>query len=69
MNAVPEELLNSPIFIVGPLRSGTTLLRLLVGNHPDIYGIGEFEYSVSQAKGNSWPAIHQFHDFWSGTKI
>lgn len=51
----------SPVFIVGPLRSGTTLLRLLVGNHPNILGIGEFEEAVSQAKVGEWPAIKDFH--------
>lgn len=53
----------SPVFIVGPLRSGTTLLRLLVGNHPDILGIGEFEEAVSQAKISGWPDIRDFHSY------
>ena len=57
------ETLQTPIFIVGPLRSGTTLLRLLLTHHPDIYIFGEFEGSVSEAVGNHWPEIHKYHDF------
>ena len=53
----------SPVFIVGPLRSGTTLLRLLVGNHPDILGMGEFEEAVSQATISGWPDIRDFHRY------
>lgn len=33
-----------PFFIVGPVRSGTTLLRLLVGHHPEICQCEEMDY-------------------------
>ena len=58
-----EQTLERPIFIVGPLRSGSTLLRLLMDHHPNINLFGEFEGAVSQAIGNSWPKIEDYHAF------
>lgn len=39
-----------PIFIVGMPRSGTTLLERILGNHPDVYGAGEFYDLVWQLR-------------------
>lgn len=58
-----NSLLEEPFFIVGPLRSGTTLLRLLVDHHPQINCFGEFEGAVSQAVGSQWPAMETYHNF------
>ncbi|MFV8782803.1 sulfotransferase family protein [Microbulbifer sp. SA54] len=55
--------LDSPVFVIGPLRSGSTLLRLLMNHHPQIYMFGEFEGAVSQAKGDDWPPIHEYWRF------
>ncbi|WP_226663874.1 sulfotransferase family protein [Microbulbifer aggregans] len=63
--AQQNEALKSPVFVIGPLRSGSTLLRLLMNHHPNIYMFGEFEGAVSQAQGNSWPNIH---DYWRFVK-
>ena len=35
---------NSPIFICGALRSGTTLLRLMIDHHPALSNPGEFDF-------------------------
>ncbi len=43
--------------IVGPLRAGTTMLRLLLDNHPRVACVGEFEESVSLASGAGWPDV------------
>lgn len=64
-SAQQNESLKSPVFVIGPLRSGSTLLRLLMNHHPDIYMFGEFEGAVSQAKGDSWPKIR---DYWRFVK-
>lgn len=55
--------LDSPVFVVGPLRSGTTMLRLLLGHHSKINGFGEFEEAVSQGTEAGWPAIGRYHQF------
>ncbi len=54
------------MFIVGPLRSGTTLLRLMLTHHPRIDCFGEFECSVSEARGDSWPELADYYR-WAET--
>jgi tetratricopeptide (TPR) repeat protein len=41
---------DSPIFIVGMPRSGTTLTEQIISSHPDIYGAGELPYLTSVEK-------------------
>lgn len=62
-NASPTR--RGPKFIIaGPLRAGTTLLRLILNNHPLIACVGEFEEAVSQAcaPGN-WPDLSTYRAF------
>jgi hypothetical protein len=50
--------------VAGPLRAGTTLLRLILDNHPSISCVGEFEEAVSQAgPGGTWPSTADYRDF------
>lgn len=37
---------NIPVFILGPARSGTTLLRVLLDSHPSLAGIDELNFST-----------------------
>ncbi len=47
----------NPFFIVGSVRSGTTMLRLMLDHHPRISCFGEFEYAVDLLDDpNSWPS-------------
>ena len=55
--------LESPVFVIGPLRSGSTLLRLLLDHHPNIHMFGEFEGAVSQARGDQWPDLEEYWHF------
>ena len=53
-----------PFFIVGCVRSGTTLLRLLLGHHPSICKCEEFDFSVEFAEDKQPPpALSDFHYF------
>jgi hypothetical protein len=52
--------MNPPVFLVGALRSGTTLLRLMLDHHPDIGMFGEFEYSVRWYEDVP-PPIEEYH--------
>ncbi|OUR61406.1 hypothetical protein A9Q74_09585 [Colwellia sp. 39_35_sub15_T18] len=61
--------LDQPVFIVGPLRSGTTLLRLMLQNHPRMNFFGEFEGAVSQAKEDSFPNINDYHQFVANDRM
>jgi hypothetical protein len=52
-----------PFFVVGAVRSGTTLLRLLLGHHPQICRCDEFEYVASAISGRQdWPDVPAFVD-------
>ncbi|MFM1872250.1 MAG: hypothetical protein RL398_1672 [Planctomycetota bacterium] len=41
---------------MGPLRSGTTLLRLLLDRHSAIHWPNEFEFGVALDQGKEWPS-------------
>ena len=48
----------SPFFLVGALRSGTTVLRLLLGHHPHICRCDEMEYIATAIAGRrDWPDV------------
>ncbi len=54
----------SPIFLVGSERSGTTLLRLMLDHHPQISFLSEFEFSVLHIGNDGrWPPIETYHEF------
>jgi len=48
------------LVIVGPLRAGTTLLRLMLNNHPQIAITGEFEESVAMLSDSGFPTPEEF---------
>ena len=51
----------SPFFVVGAVRSGTTLLRLMLGHHPKICRCDEFEYVATAISGRSdWPDVKTY---------
>ena len=61
------EVKNNGIFIVGAARSGTTLLRLLINNHPEIACLGEtqfFHHNYLQLSSNSEKNISIFSDIF-----
>lgn len=50
-----------PFFLVGAVRSGTTVLRLLLGHHPQICRCEEFEYVTPAIAGkHGWPDVDSY---------
>ncbi len=57
-------MIDSPIFIVGAERSGSTLLRLMVDSHPDVTGAEGFEFLVDLVSDTgAFPSIEEYHDY------
>jgi hypothetical protein len=51
----------APFFLVGAVRSGTTVLRLLIGHHPQICRCDEFEYVTEAVAGQThWPDVDAY---------
>jgi hypothetical protein len=51
----------SPFFLVGSIRSGTTLLRLMLGHHSRICRCHEMEYVASAIAGREdWPEVPSY---------
>lgn len=58
---VVDPLLDQPVFIVGAERSGTTVFRLMLDNHPEMSVCPEFEYTVDQlSDGEGWPDMDAY---------
>lgn len=61
---------NLPIFLVGSVRSGTTLLRLMLDHHPDIAFNLESEYLVSQISDDgNFPDIGDYCEFLRSDRV
>lgn len=58
-----------PIFLVGSERSGTTLLRLMLDQHPQVTWCKEFEFVVDPVRGGQWPSIQQFAEYLETSRI
>ncbi|MFW6058712.1 MAG: sulfotransferase family protein [Phycisphaeraceae bacterium] len=52
---------DNPVFLVGAERSGTTLLRLMLGHHPSLAWVNEFEYAVDMVTADGrFPDLAQY---------
>lgn len=60
----------APVFLVGAERSGTTVLRLMLGHHPEIAWQSEFEFSIHMVsdEGN-WPDLETYYEWLSTDRI
>ncbi len=54
----------TPVFVVGALRSGTTMLRLMLDHHPDICIPGELEFAVPLVSDEGrLPTLEKYVEF------
>ena len=60
-----------PIFLVGSVRSGTTLLRLMLDHHPDLAFHHESEFIVTQVPRSHqlWPNMNDYWDWLESDRI
>jgi hypothetical protein len=57
-----QSAVTDPVFVVGAVRSGTTLLRLMLDHHPRIALHFEFEFAVEMISATGkLPALEDFH--------
>jgi hypothetical protein len=56
--------MESPVFLIGAERSGTTLLRLMLDGHPDVAWPCELDFAFRwpESRDGEWPDLV---DFWS----
>lgn len=57
--------IESPIFILGTTRSGTTLLALMLGHHSKIAYAGELEWVWDSMQDSEEPPLADYHEWLS----
>lgn len=55
LESAADHVLRPPIFVIGPARSGTTLLQTMLGAHPSISALPEMHF---------WFRIVELSDYW-----
>lgn len=56
--------LKAPVFLVGAERSGSTLLRIMLDNHPEVAFRNEFEFAVDRVGDDgSFPALDAYAEW------
>ena len=65
-----KSVVNTPIFVVAPVRSGSTLLHLMLGSHPEITNPGEcdFIFDLVDDAGN-YPDMKEYRNWLSLNRI
>lgn len=64
------DLVESPVFLVGSERSGSTLFRLMLDHHPQIAFFFEFDYSVlAMPEGTGWPDLEDYYEYLENDRI
>jgi hypothetical protein len=58
-----------PVFLVGSVRSGSTLLRLMLDHHPHLAFFHEFPFAVERLSGPGWPAMDEYVEYLKGHRI
>jgi hypothetical protein len=58
-----ERAIASPVFLVGSVRSGTTLLRLMLDHHPELAFFHEIPFAVEKIPASGWPDLADYYDY------
>ncbi|MCL6650032.1 MAG: sulfotransferase [Chloroflexi bacterium] len=62
-------MIETPCFLVGAERSGTTMTRLMLSAHPAIAWSSEFEYAVDLVPDQGgWPDLTAYYDYLAGVR-
>lgn len=65
-----SKFVDSPLFLVGAERSGTTMLRLMLNAHPQIAWCSEFEYAVDNVQEpGKWPDLKLYRSLLETNRI
>ncbi len=59
----------TPIFLVGSERSGTTLLRLMLDHHPQVTWCKEFEFVVDAVRDGRLPTIDEYAKYLQTNRV
>ncbi len=66
----PALIHREPAFIIGSVRSGTTLLRLMLDHHPELAFHFEFEFAVDQIGADgAYPSLPEYHEYLSQHRV
>jgi hypothetical protein len=69
-NEVTRNANKEPAFLISSVRSGSTLLRLMLDSHPEIVNPGEFDFLFDKVADNgASPDITQYHEWLSTNRI
>lgn len=64
-DTAPGSVMQGLIFLVGSVRSGSTLLRLMLGSHPEIAANPEFGFAVDAMGPDGPPPLAEYYDYLS----
>jgi hypothetical protein len=59
----------SPVFVVAPVRSGSTVLHLMLDSHPEIINSGECDFFFDQLNGRKFPKVKEYHKWLTLNRI
>lgn len=66
----PPTMLKAPVFMVGSVRSGTSLLRIMMGSHPKIAANPEFGMAVDRMdEQGDFPPLDAYHRWLAHDRI
>jgi hypothetical protein len=62
---------HQPVFLVGSMRSGTSMLRLMLDNHPELAFFHEFPFSVEMLDDDEvgWPDMEEYYRYLATNRI